>query len=768
MMRTPTMRLSLLVALLTIGSALGDPVINLGGAPPRYKGVVAVKDADATGGVAYKTTKGVAGVVQFAYSWETMGIYEATFRLKVADNTSAKMVTNFRYNCETTQFKDLPEKRQGHRALKGTDFEKPGVYQDFKVQWLAPRKGRNGWAIYTSGETELWVDSIRVRKVRAVSESELLPYLPNGQMPPEPTPRSGPWRVHLMRGFFSDYFMLDLALPRIPGIRVTSSSWSTHGGCAGQPGTPRALYGYDVLIMAGTDIAHIGISQRIAVKKWVEGGGGLFILGGPRSFAEANMKRSVVGDLLPVTLEDSFDLKRDKVVFAPGLGAGDTAILKGIDLTKPMVALFRHEVKVRPGAAIVLGTAEKPLLVVWQVGKGRVACFLSAPMGRDGEAGPGETVFWDDARLPALFANVVRYLITRPAPADALHWQPDGKPSEEARKLIRRVKSGSLELTRSEPAETTDDGGFGADLDMKPAGGSASTPKLKPAELALLMREGGKPAVPILLQMMPTVTDKETVRSIEWAVRPYIGKAQAETVQQLLKSFHAMIRESAAALMGKANPAFPARELIKQTRTNDPRLLRAVCRAALEGRMRDMIPWLKQTHARLKPEVEKRRLSRYEGYWFNGIPPEDLAWAYAECTMALLAMGEKGYVQDAVDLLFLLHLQDIKIRSFIFLYNPKVPREAKAAERHHLRDAFVRPDMAELLVRFRLVLSTLPEPLHEEFHETVLKIDDFEKMLCVLYSAYDLMATHDTAEWRAFRPELEKRALSLAVSAERF
>jgi len=72
--------------------------------------------------------------------------------------------------------------------------------------------------------------------------------------------------------------------------------------------------------------------------------------------------------------------------------------------------------------------------------------------------------------------------------------------------------------------------------------------------------------------------------------------------------------------------------------------------------------------------------------------------------------------------MFLLHLQHIKIRSFIFLYNPKVPREAKMAERHHTDNGWVMPDLEQLLNRFRLVFSTLPEPLHKEYQQALLKI----------------------------------------------
>lgn len=744
--------------------------INLGNAPPRYKGVVAVKDEAATGKVAYKTTEGISGVIHFGYSGGTrMGIFEATFRLKVADNTIKEPVARVRYNCEGHRLANVPPELRGSRSLKGTDFGQAGVYQEFKVQWVGPHKGLTGWATYTTGKTEVWVDCIKVTRVRNITEGELLAYLPGATDPPDPQPRVGPWRAHLMRGFFSDYFLLDLALPQIPGIQVTSSSFRAEGGCAGQPGTAQALYRYDVLIMAGTNIVHLHIPQRVALTKWVEAGGGLFMLGGPVSFGQAAMNRSVVRELLPVELQGGFDLKRDKIVFAPHPAAADHPILEGLDLAQPMVTLFRHQVPAKAGATIVLGTDDKPLLVVADRGKGRVACFLGAPMGRASEAGEGEAVFWNDPRLPTLFRNVVRYLITRPVPAAPLRWQPDGKPSAAAMRIIESLDDPDLEGGLDDLDEAGGDEAVG--LGQPDATEGRGPPNLKKEDIELLIREGGKPAVPLLLRSLPSMTDRAQVRRIEWTVRPFIGKRDYPELKRLYASLSPMsgpIRESALSLMGKSDPHTIHPDLIKHLLGKDRGLMRAAARSALEGKLRKLLPHLKRIHGPLKEEVEHRRLSKYQGYWFDGIRPDDPIWAYAECTMALLVMGEKGYVRDACDLLALLHLQHIKIRSFIFLYNPRVPREVKMAERHRKDNAFTRPDLERLLVRFRRVLSALPEPLHAGFRKALLEIEDFEKLLRLLYPAYDLAAANDTEEWLAFHDHITRHAFQRAIAADRF
>ena len=739
--------------------------IDVGDEPPRYEGIVLVQDADAVGKTAYRTTKGVAGIVQFAYSYETMGVYEAKFRLKVADNTNPKPVISIRYYCETSQFASVPKDVVSSRELKGTDFAQPGVYQEFTLRWLAPQKGRNGWAISATGEAEVWVDAIAVGKVRDVTEAELLTYLPGAAEIPGPAERVGPWRAHLMRGAFSDYFLLDLALPRVAGLRVTSSSFNADGSCAGMPQSPDALYANDVLIMAGTDIAPLEIPMRVALKKWVEAGGALFMLGGPYSFGQAGIMSSVVADVLPVRLQGPFDLKRQKAALAPAPGATGNPILQGVDFSKPMVTLFRHQVAPKEGATVILGTDQEPLLVTGNCGKGRVACFLAAPMGPDEDIGKAETAFWNDPRLPVIFAGVVRSLITRPAPADPPRWQPPAAASPRAKRVVEQIETSVLDLSAG--GEEPPKAGGGQGMLEGEAGTDEPPPKLTPADLDTLVREGGALGAPVLLRALPGMTDREQIRRIEWAVRPFVGKQDFKRLAALSQSPHEMIREAAVSLLGKSDPERAPAALTRFLNSQEPRVVRAVCRSALDGELKDMTPFLKKTHARLKAQVEHLRLAP-DGYWHEGLPAEDPAWAYAECTMALLRLGEPGSVRDAADLLFLLHIEDMKMRTFIFNYDPKVPREAKMAESHQRRNAFVHPDLTDLLERVELAFATLPAPLHAEFREALLQADDFEKTLRLLYPAYDMAAGGGDEAWKKFLTQLEDRAFKLAVSAERF
>jgi hypothetical protein len=725
-----------------------ERVINIGTAPPRYKGVVKVDDPDATGGVAYQTTKGVSGAVAFAYSWgELMGIYEARFRLKVADNTIKEPVVNVRYNCETVRYSKQPKGVVSSKRLKGTDFKQANVYQDIVVRWLGPHRGRMGWAVAVTGKGVVTFDSIRVSKVKSVTEEELLTYMPGGGVVPTPWARQGPHRAHLVRGMFSDFYMLDLALPRLNGLRLQSGSYGSNGGVIR---TPEALYDQDLLILAGTDIAFLSLRQRVAIDKWVRAGGGLFILGGPRSFAQAGMKHSIIERLLPLTVKSKFDLERKPIMISINPASTSHPIAKGLSFNPPMAAVFRHRVDLSKTATVVLGTNDAPLLVVGQTGKGRVACFLAPPMGRDDEAGEGTTPFWNDARFPQIITNTCRWLITRKSVANPYAWVANRTPRADAEALIDSLDTDGLEGDDDDDDDAVDE------------------LKLSKTELHLLCTAGGAAAKSHLLKAMPDQIDPLAILKIERAVRPFIAKSDWETVDALSRHMRGDVKLSGLALLGKADPQQASGPISKILRGNpEGDLLRSAVRSVGDGQIASQRAELKRLYPILKAQVNDLEARHYEGYWFNGVDRGDPLLSYTECMMALLRMGETGLLQDACDLMLTLHIQQIKIRSFIFLYNPKVPREAKAAEMHRARNQFVGPDIEELLVRLERTLATLPPALHDEFRKALLNVDDFEKLQRLMYPAFAHIYSDKTGKWTSYRSTLEAHAFKLALSAKR-
>lgn len=582
--------------------------------------------------------------------------------------------------------------------------------------------------------------------------------------------RSGPLRVHLVRGMFSDFYLLDLALPRLAGAEVTSSGLAGWSPSKGYPGSAAQLKNYDLVIFAGTGRlfrTHTNKQNKTKwshvdhLESWVRQGGSLFILGDPANYGQSGLKWMGLGEILPVNIGGRFDLKRDPQHLEPGPGMAGHAVLQGIDFSRPMASVYRHHVEAKEDAAVLLGSREKPLLAVSQVGKGKVACLLTPPMGMDREAGAGETLYWNDPRLPRLFENLCRFLITRqPTTAAA-----PGGPTKAAAKVLEEHELWAIEGDLDELDDEGDLGGAGD-------AGGGQAPTLSPQELALLRREGGRPALPLLLNAITQQDEKEGVREIEWAARPYVGPENADLLLKMARHIHADFRLCAISLLGKTG-SDRAVGLVRQALNNDsPLFVRAGCRAAGEGRMQGLAPLLTVRQKQRLVEIQRGKTppinDRYSGYHFNGLKPDDPAWAAAEATMALLAMDQPGHVAGALDLLLLLHVENIKLREFLFHYDGKVIIEKEAMARHKERNKYVAPDLVRLIRRMIDCLSDLPPARHAEFRQALLAVRDFEKLVHPLYAAYILMDKNkNDPRWREFRPELEKRAFEAAVASKR-
>jgi len=120
------------------------------------------------------------------------------------------------------------------------------------------------------------------------------------------------------------------------------------------------------------------------IKAWVEGGGGLLMVGGYLSFqgidGKARWRKTPVEDVLPVTChpwDDRVEMPEGAVaqVLQP-----DHPVMSGLDGAWPFV-LGVNEVEVRPNAQVLARIPEEqgghPLLVLGGFGKGRTAAWTS-------------------------------------------------------------------------------------------------------------------------------------------------------------------------------------------------------------------------------------------------------------------------------------------------------------------------------------------------------------------------------------------------------
>jgi hypothetical protein len=91
---------------------------------------------------------------------------------------------------------------------------------------------------------------------------------------------------------------------------------------------------------------------------------------------------------------------------------------------------YYHPLEAKPGARILVTAGEKPVVVIWETGNGRVGVIAATA---EGMPGPGELAFWEWGDMPVLVASVCRWLLAVPR---------DEKPQvmdEDARKSLEKL-----------------------------------------------------------------------------------------------------------------------------------------------------------------------------------------------------------------------------------------------------------------------------------------------------------------------------------------
>ena len=85
------------------------------------------------------------------------GQYKVIFRLKVADNTSEKYVAGITVGSNYVLNTYLASKE-----IRGTDFKKPGTWQEFEIEFIRPPSGWISAAVYFRGETDLYSETYTI------------------------------------------------------------------------------------------------------------------------------------------------------------------------------------------------------------------------------------------------------------------------------------------------------------------------------------------------------------------------------------------------------------------------------------------------------------------------------------------------------------------------------------------------------------------------------------------------------------------------------
>jgi uncharacterized membrane protein len=163
---------------------------------------------------------------------------------------------------------------------------------------------------------------------------------------------------------------------------------------AGFPKTRDELFSYRALIIGSLEAAAFTGDQLRMISEFVDRrGGGLLMLGGPRSFAEGGYAGTAVADVLPVALDRTRVQAKGTVTrlnVKPTRAGAATAVAQ-LSATEaasaekwaslPVVTTVNRVDAIKPGATVLLtgvdeSRGEKPMLVFQRYGRGKSFAFL--------------------------------------------------------------------------------------------------------------------------------------------------------------------------------------------------------------------------------------------------------------------------------------------------------------------------------------------------------------------------------------------------------
>jgi uncharacterized membrane protein len=242
----------------------------------------------------------------------------------------------------------------------------------------------------------------RPPKQKVYLKPDVIKYVPNA------TPK-----VLFLRGMWYQFFNADEAIKAaFPEATITDGWLDDTAGLGNTlnyfPGDYPSLLSYDLIILANLPAGPVGLVGEEMLKDYAAAGGNLLLLGGDQAFGDAGFANQSLIDLLPVNLGGPHNwhkLPGDNVLKVTAA----VPATKGVVFGGKDVVLYSHVCVPKPGATVAVKAGDQPILVLGSTPKGgRIACVLATPFG---EAGPGETAFWEAPAWNKLMENTVQWLV---------------------------------------------------------------------------------------------------------------------------------------------------------------------------------------------------------------------------------------------------------------------------------------------------------------------------------------------------------------------
>lgn len=202
----------------------------------------------------------------------------------------------------------------------------------------------------------------------------------------------------------------------------------------GMPETAEGYFNYSVIVLANIDAQCLGPERLAVIRRFVDQGGGLVVLGGSWAFGRGGYEGTVLAEMLPVTfpLEYRIPFDTEGLPLKQGVKASWPLSVDWSSAPRPQ---YVHKVSPKPDATVEVMAGEQPAIVSGRFGQGRVvACALTA----HGESTPEARAYWEWAGWPKVLGQ-------------ACEWAGGDRPLEPSDKIpatIRPLAADDIEQVR--------------------------------------------------------------------------------------------------------------------------------------------------------------------------------------------------------------------------------------------------------------------------------------------------------------------------------
>ncbi|MDA1137708.1 MAG: glutamine amidotransferase [Planctomycetota bacterium] len=232
-----------------------------------------------------------------------------------------------------------------------------------------------------------------------------------GDMTPE---RNGVMDIFYARGVLDSKLRLYEGFARLAKFNVHEARFSC--GLGGKGAwlqwnlQPEQFPQKDVMVYA--DITHegIGVHQSYALVDYVKAGGGVLFTGGEYAFGKGRYAHTVLErELLPLICVQQVDNRYTSKPnsFEPGQDFKELGVEADFQARPAFWCWNQVALKEDPSVKVFLKSGNRPILVGWQLGKGRVACLMAMHRGLTNDK---QTAFFDWKDWPGVVKAVLKWL----------------------------------------------------------------------------------------------------------------------------------------------------------------------------------------------------------------------------------------------------------------------------------------------------------------------------------------------------------------------